>query len=225
MCIARRYARLGRTIASALAVAGAGGVTLTFLVASPNLRADQWLAILLSLQFLRTAMWACVWMAARQLQLRTLIPFSSVVSSPGSLRTLSCSACSKACIRSRRRRRRQRSLSPRALTAALRSRRALCQLYRRAPEGAASTVAILGERRHTHYAHQRALQRFVRRLCRRRAGARGRGGARARQRARRAGTLTLLRDGAHPVGCTRDVLEPLPARSDRGYRSSVRAIG
>jgi hypothetical protein len=66
---------LGRTISSALAVAGAGGVTLTFLVASPNLRADQWLAILLSLQFLRTAMWACVWMAARQLQLRTLIPF------------------------------------------------------------------------------------------------------------------------------------------------------
>lgn len=61
--IARRYARLGRTVSSALAVAGAGGVTLTFLVASPSLRADQWLAILLSLQFLRTAMWTCVWMA------------------------------------------------------------------------------------------------------------------------------------------------------------------
>lgn len=68
--IARRWARLGRTISSALAVGAAGGVTLTFLVASPNLRADQWLAILLALQILRTAMWACVWMAARRLQLR-----------------------------------------------------------------------------------------------------------------------------------------------------------
>lgn len=67
--------QVGEDGSSALAVAGAGGVTLTFLVASPSLRADQWLAILLSLQFLRTAMWTCVWMAGRRLRLRVLIPF------------------------------------------------------------------------------------------------------------------------------------------------------
>ncbi len=73
--IARRYLRLGRTLSSALAVAGGGGVALTFLVASPDLRADQWLAILLLMQFIRTAQWACVWMAARKLNLRGFFPF------------------------------------------------------------------------------------------------------------------------------------------------------
>lgn len=73
--IARRYLRLGRTLSSALAVGGGGGVALTFLVASPDLRADQWLAILLLLQVLRTAQWGCVWMAARRLNLRGFFPF------------------------------------------------------------------------------------------------------------------------------------------------------
>ena len=73
--IARRDLRLGRTLSSALAVGAGGGVALTFLVASPNLRADQWLGILLFMQFIKTAQWACVWMAARRLNLRGVFPF------------------------------------------------------------------------------------------------------------------------------------------------------
>ncbi len=78
--IARRYMRVGKTCASTLAVGGAGGVALAFLVSAPNLRPDQWLGLLLTMQFLLVAMWVCVWMVGRTLQLtglfvNVLVPF------------------------------------------------------------------------------------------------------------------------------------------------------
>lgn len=66
--IARTWARLGKTCASALAVGGAGGVGVTFLVANPSLTAPQWLAILLFMQSLALSMWICAWRTGRQLQ-------------------------------------------------------------------------------------------------------------------------------------------------------------
>jgi hypothetical protein len=72
--IARRWMRLGRTCASTLAVGGAGGVAGAFLVTAPNLRADQWLALLLAMQILVVAVWACVWLTAHTLRLGGLFP-------------------------------------------------------------------------------------------------------------------------------------------------------
>jgi hypothetical protein len=69
---ARRYMRLGKTCASALAVGGAGGVAVAFLVTAPKLTAAQWLGLLLTMQVLRTLMWLFVWLTGRTLRIKNL---------------------------------------------------------------------------------------------------------------------------------------------------------
>lgn len=61
--------RLGKTCASTLAAAGGAGIALAFLVTGPDLRADQWLAILLALQILVFLTSACVWKTGHTLEL------------------------------------------------------------------------------------------------------------------------------------------------------------
>ena len=69
---ARRYMRLGKTCASALAVGGAGGVAVAFLVTAPNLRAAQWLGLLLTMQVLWNLTWLFVWLTGRTLRIQNL---------------------------------------------------------------------------------------------------------------------------------------------------------